>query len=594
MTGESGADWIRVPVGEDAGRWTTRSRCRRVLAVVHNVTAATRLLDVLPLFHDDPRVQLLATCTGSSPFQSGVPELLAEAGLPVLPWRQALATPVDLALAASYGGQLERLRGKLAVLSHGIGYNKKLATPDTGHRTPDTGRPVPVPTFGLAPEWLLHEGRPVADATVLSHPEQLDRLRAVCPQAAPTAVLAGDPCFDRLLAAGPERDRFRRALGVAPGQRLVLLTSTWNPHSLFGDAGDDTLPALLPRLATELPADEYRVAAVLHPNIWHGHGPGQIHAWLARARRAGLALADPLQEWRQALLAADVVLGDHGSVTYYAAALGTPTLLAAAPLDGLDPASPVAEFVRAAPRLRPYEPLRRQLDRAVSCHDPARAARARERTSSAPGQAAALLRRTAYRLLGLEEPAAPARLAPLPLPPYAPPRRTVPLRVLTRLLGGAPPEVSVVRYADPAYEPEGGPGQGPDAADAAHTAVAEDGWEPEARTWADVLLRRADPDDPRLGPPAVWTAQMLARYPSCALAASVTGPDRCVVRPRSGPLVRLRAAPGPDGWPDPCDPAVYASALHAWLSEGKTLAELRGGLTVRTGASVHRVHVTEE
>ncbi|MEV0907906.1 hypothetical protein [Streptomyces hokutonensis] len=74
--------------------------------------------------------------------------------------------------------------------------------------------------FGLSPQWLPDErGRPVADALVLSHPEQYDR------------------------------ERYRRALGVRPGQRLVVLSSTWNPESLFGDA----LPDLLPRLDPALP-----------------------------------------------------------------------------------------------------------------------------------------------------------------------------------------------------------------------------------------------------------------------------------------------------------------------------------------------------
>ncbi|WP_324617248.1 hypothetical protein [Streptomyces bicolor] len=136
-------------------------------------------------------------------------------------------------------------------------------------------------------------------------------------------MLAGDPCWDRMLAARPYRERYRRALGVGRGQRLIVLNSTWNPESLFGDGGgDDVLPSLLPRLTSEFPADEYRLAAVLHPNIWLGHGPGQLRAWLDRARRAGLALIDPLDGWRQALIASDAVIGDHGSVTYYAAALG--------------------------------------------------------------------------------------------------------------------------------------------------------------------------------------------------------------------------------------------------------------------------------
>ncbi|MFF3034048.1 hypothetical protein ACFVS7_23960 [Streptomyces rubiginosohelvolus] len=153
-----------------------------------------RELDVLPLFDDDLGVQLLATCTGSSAFRSGVAELLADAG---------------------------------------------------GHRAPSTLPPV----FGLAPEWLLADGVPLADALALAHPEQFDRLAAACPEALPTAVLAGDPCFGRMLAARPYRDRFRRALGVGRGQRLVLLNSTWSPQSLLGDGdndGDDSLPAPLP------------------------------------------------------------------------------------------------------------------------------------------------------------------------------------------------------------------------------------------------------------------------------------------------------------------------------------------------------------
>ncbi|MFE0062903.1 hypothetical protein ACFWZ5_43255, partial [Streptomyces sp. NPDC059003] len=124
---EGREEWIRVPVGAEARRWATRGRTHKVLLIVHNVTSATRLLDVVPLFRDDLRVQLLATCTGSSPFQAGITELLRDVAVPVLPWDQALRTPVDLALSASFGGQLASYAGHLAVLSHGVGYNKRLA-----------------------------------------------------------------------------------------------------------------------------------------------------------------------------------------------------------------------------------------------------------------------------------------------------------------------------------------------------------------------------------------------------------------------------------------------------------------------------------
>ncbi|AXK37871.1 hypothetical protein DVA86_34015 [Streptomyces armeniacus] len=435
----------------------------------------------------------------------------------------------------------------------------------------------------------------------MSHPEQLERLGSACPEAVPTAVLAGDPCYDRLLAALPQRAAFRRALGVGPEQRLVVLSSTWSPRSLFGDShdgtipegGDDTaagpLPWLLPRIASELPADEYRTVAVLHPNIWYGHGPGQLRAWLERARRAGLTLIPPLEGWRQALIAADCVLGDHGSVTFYAASLGTPVLLAAFPDGDLDPGSPVAALGRAAPRLRPYGShgsLRAQIDHVVDAHERDRYAALAAQTSSSPGESAGLLRGLFYGLIGIPEPARhAARLDPLPLPPYEPAERTAPVRVLTQLVDTGPPEVAVTRYAGPVHEPED---TGPEAA---HLAVPEDTADTGQLSTADVIVRTAAEDDPRMGPPAAWTADVLARHPYCALAVYVTGVDRCTVRIRGGTLLRLTAAPYGDGRARLCDPAAYASALHAWLAAGKPLEDTAHGITVRTGAARHRVTV---
>ncbi|MGI5193519.1 hypothetical protein ACQEVY_07735 [Streptomyces sp. CA-288835] len=463
--------------------------------------------------------------------------------------------------------------------------------PGAGCREPGAGsraRTGVPPVFGLSPEWLLAEnGTPIADALVLSHPEQRERLSRACPEAVHTAVLAGDPCFDRILAAREYRDRYRRALGVHPGQRLVILNSTWNTESLFGDGGgggDDVLPALLPRLTSELPADEYRIAAVLHPNIWHGHGPGQIRAWLDRARRAGLTLIDPVHGWLQALLAADAVIGDHGSVSYYAAALGTPVLLGAAPLAGLDPDAPVSDFIQKAPRLDPTAALRPQLDELLDHHQPA--PEPAEFTTSMPGESATRLRRLFYERMHLPEPPHPALLEPLPLPPYEPPSRTAPFRVLTRLLGAG--DIAVERYADPRAEP---------AADGeAHTAVHEDTREQGQLALADVVFREGSATDPRFVSPARWTADVLDRHPHCALAAYITGPGTCTIRTRSsspgssgsaGQLLALTAE-------STADPAAYASALHAWLAAGKSVEELvtgGGGLTVRTGSTVHQVRV---
>ncbi|UWE09936.1 hypothetical protein [Actinacidiphila bryophytorum] len=422
----------------------------------------------------------------------------------------------------------------------------------------------------MAPQWLLADGEPVADALVFSHPEQIDRLRAACPQALPAAVLGGDPCFDRILAARQYRERYRRALGVHPGQQLVLLNSTWNPASLFGDDGaDDVLPLLLPRLATELPVDEYRVAAVLHPNIGAGHGPGQLRLWLDGARRAGLTAVDPLAGWRQALIAADLVIGDFGSVSYYAAALGTPVLLGAADLSGLGPTSPVAEFVRTAPRLDPYTALLPQLEALLAGHRPLPGPAAM--TTADPGRSGGLLRELFYRLIGIPEPPGPALLDPLPLPPYEAAPVTAPLHVVAAVEG--PDSVRVVRHA--------GAGAGQDLAGSGHLAVHEDTLDPAMLDLADFVWRHGDPADPRLGPPAEWAAEVLERRTGCSLAAYVTGPHTCLVVHRSGLRAELTGS-------SRADPALYASAFFALLDAARG-APPPGAFTVRTGEAAHRV-----
>lgn len=587
--------WLRVPVGADSGRWLTRTGCRRVLLVVHNVTSATRLLDVLPLFHSDVRVQLFATCTGSSPFLAGVPELLAGVGVPVVPWEQAKGEEFDLAVSASYGGELGDIQAKLVVLSHGVGYNKRLATPERHQGKAPQSRSsleaqTQAPVFGLSPDWLLENGRPLAAATVLSHPEQLTRLRESVPEAADTAVLAGDPCYDRILQALPQRDRFRRALGVGPGQRLVVVSSTWAPRSLFGgdaESHDNLLPWLLSRLSTELPADEYRAVAVLHPNIWHGHGPGQIRSWLDSACRAGLEVIPPLEGWRQALIAADCVLGDHSSVTYYAASIGVPVLLGAFPQQDLAPDSPVAALGRTAPHLSRHGSLHTQIEQTITSHDPSCYKDLAEQTSSSPGESAHLLRRLFYSLMDLPEPAThPALLDPLPLPPHAPAHPTAPVHVFTRYISNSPPEVGVVRHAVNGYVPDS-----PLITKGTHLVVDEETREQSRLDVADIVVRRAAEGDPRLGPPAVWTSETLTRHPYCSLAVYVHGPDRCFVRTRGGEFARLCATRDTEGRPDLCDPAAYASALYAWLVEGRSSIDATPELVVRTGMTTHRVTV---
>jgi hypothetical protein len=368
------------------------------------------------------------------------------------------------------------------------------------------------------------------------------------------------------------RERYRTALNLGPGQRLVVLSSTWNPGSLFGDRSD-ILPLLLDRLSTELPVDEYRVAAVLHPNIWYGHGPGQIRSWLGRARRAGMLLIPPLDGWRQTLAAADCVIGDHGSVSYYAAAIGRPVLLAAFPVDDLDPASPVAEFGRTADRVNPDQPLRPQIDQQINAHTPERFAKLTSLASSDPGRSAELLRTLFYRALAIAEPPHPAALDGLAPPQvsFTPP--TCALRVLVTRT----PALTVSRYpetADPAER---------SSAHHVHLSVSEDCPDFGALRRADLVLSHSGSAGPTA---ADWLDQAARQYPHASMVAASTGTGRAVVRFRDGRRFALRCTR------HLCEPGPLSSALLAHLDLGSPAPEGAFQLEVNTGSVTHVVRVT--
>ncbi|MFI1107097.1 hypothetical protein ACH4TU_03890 [Streptomyces physcomitrii] len=124
--------------------WRTVPYERSVLGVIHNVTSATRLLDILTVFDGDPRVQLFFTCTGSSPFTAGVREFAARHDFPLIPWDEAKEYTFDLAVATSRGGGLHEISAPLIGFPHGAGYNKKLSRkPEAGSRKPEAGSRKP-------------------------------------------------------------------------------------------------------------------------------------------------------------------------------------------------------------------------------------------------------------------------------------------------------------------------------------------------------------------------------------------------------------------------------------------------------------------
>lgn len=398
-TGTTGVGAIAASTGESR-QWLTLVGRKKVLAVIHTVTYGKRLLDVLSLLEADFRLQVVFTAPPHA-FGDDVPAFLARLGSVVLPWEQATRMTFDLALAAGPRG-VQYIDAPLITLPHGANYLKRVVE----------GANAGV--AGLRRQDLLPGGR-VPAAVVVPHHAELGELARECPELVPLAHVTGDPVHDRIAASLPLRAAYRRALGLVDGQKLVVAVSTWGAQSSFG-----RFDALLPRLIGELPAASYRTALLVHPNVWAGHGAYQVRSWLARCGQLGIGVVPPDADWRSVLIAADWIIGDHGSVTLYGTLTGAPLLLATSPEQEINPASPAAALAAHAPTLSPTHPLVDQLDYAAREYRREEYAAISSRITSEPGRFNRNMRRLMYGLLRMGQPAHEPVTVPLPAPPPLP------------------------------------------------------------------------------------------------------------------------------------------------------------------------------
>lgn len=557
-----GSQPLRVPVGSDAGRWSTFHGEKTLVVAARTVTSTVRVLECLPaLLRGDGRVTVVFAHDPTSAFNDGVLDLLHDAGCRVIPWEQVGDAEPDLILTASENIDAPEGHCPVLVLPHGIGFQK---------RVPDARAPGDR-LSGIVPDSLLESGRAWL---AISHPGQEEQLLSSHPKAAGRTLLVGDPCFDELLVSADRAGSFRRALGVPDKHRLVVLSSTWGPTSLFGQD-----PGLAARVLAALPYDEFRVAAIVHPNVWSGHGSWQIRNILAPALDAGLMLIPQIHAWRSALVAADVVVGDHGSVTLYGAALGKPVLLGAFGSDAV-PGTAVAALGRAAPRLDAHDDVHGRIVSALDGQRPELFATVAEGAFHQPGRALPRLRTALYGLLGLPEPvstAPPEWFLAEPVGTGA--QATAWMVTTTGLPHGGPDAVTVRRQPAAVWREADDPGE--DAAAGRFCHLACDEREPDRRVLesASVLLCGAPVRSTAAG--VRWIGETLERLPGCRLAAVTQAGGGALVGLRDGRIVEA-AMTGPTQ-----DAALPAAAVYALLRAAAPLDDTL--VTVRVGGRAEDV-----
>ncbi|THV41731.1 hypothetical protein FAB82_10085 [Glycomyces buryatensis] len=449
--------------------------------------------------------------------------------LDLIDWDTVKADPPDLIVSSGASRSLHEPRAPFALLPHGAGHNRFTPYFDG--------------VAGLARGQLRGPNGELPAYLALPGPAAEKRLAIDCPEAVPYADITGDLCLERLKASARMRREYRRGLGVRPEQRLVVVSSTWLGHSLWAHH-----PQLPERLLAALPMDDYAVAFIPHPNILAVHG--SMEGLFRRQLENGLIMVDPGEGWRATISAADCVIGDHGSTTFYAAALGIPTAVAAFGRDEMPPESPLRAFGTLAPWFDSGGDLLDQVERLCEsgplkddCFTEALA-----EPDPGPSQRipAAIL-----RILGIEAAEAKSpHMLPLPSP-VEHWRPTSAWRCVVEIEGG---HAGWSRY--PAVE-----GRGP------HRSVGEFGapghlvadvrcLDQEARDRADIITRHhgalpvAEARDE--------SRSLLKEHPM-ALAASVRlAPDELVWDSRDGRTLRAM-----------CPPEYADAAASIWLEAGK-------------------------
>lgn len=489
--------------GRDPEKETRRVE-RYLLIVVRTYTSLDRVIELLHLLKAESGIAVKFTVQRGSKFSRELTEQLQAEGAHVLSWREASRQQWDAVFAAYAHKRLAQLRGPLFVIPHGVGYNRRRFA-----STRDSSSSV-----GLSRYELTRRGRVFPSRIGLSHDEQRSRL---CQEARDRAVVIGDFVLDKLIANMRRRQEIRQALGIG-SRRLVVLTSTWGCNSTMRAQTD-----LIRKLLARLPADEYAVALLLHPNIWHGESAVEIRAHLSDEIDSGLLLIAH-QTWQAPLVAADVVIGDHGSVTGYAVGLGLPVLLAANGENELDPGSPVCALHKALPHLCTLTDLRSQIEQAISEHDPARWIPHTATIFGLPGEGLKATLAVLFELMNLPIPTKSPRPKQVRMPAVEKGDLITAYRVLVRV-DQTDAHALIERYPAIITTPDDAPGS---VLVACHDEIDQ-----TVKDNAEIFVHSAPST---AGEAERWARGCLADCPGTALAAAVIG-GGCLLLFRDGTSV---------------------------------------------------------
>ncbi len=251
--------------------------------------------------------------------------------------------------------------------------------------------------YRYAPQWCMHRGRVFFSRMFEASEDAAHWAMAYNPALKGRVVAVGDLAADRLLALRSERERLRSEMGYIPNERVVLFQSTFGPSSLMETYGRGVIEALV-RLAS---TGGLKCILQSHPKHWAGPDSTWRDILLSQEGKPGVRILHAGEDWVPAMIASDLAVTDHTSLTLTYSLLGKPILFFQHPDTVHLPGGPFEHLARILPRLSSPENLAADLDRAEREFPASEVAKVTEIILSYPGEAAPRMRRELCKSLNL-------------------------------------------------------------------------------------------------------------------------------------------------------------------------------------------------
>ncbi|WP_194904094.1 hypothetical protein [Catenulispora rubra] len=273
------------------------------------------------------------------------------------------------------------------------------------------------------------------------------------------------------------------------------------------------------------------------------------------------------------MIAADAVIGDHGSVTLYAAALGRPTALACFSWEEIAPDTPTAALTGAAAGFAAEKPVWPQVEALIEAAGhgrvPEQAEALAARAFHHQGRSLDRISTIAYRLMDLPAPARgqEATAVPLPSRPESAPTSWYFQGDISN------DEVAILRWPAPWSQPAVGWGR---------VRLMADVGDPNSRlvrAAAVLIYRAAGGSDARADAADNNREVDLAGFPAAYLRAVVSRGRMILTLRGRGTFEAIT-----DHLPPDFDPCVIAAAAYAMVFQARRLLEpeLRVSISRRT------------